>query len=98
MAKNLQGKMRKYTPQAGEPKYLTYKPYEIWESYDGSWKWYVLKKWQADDDKPYARWFTLVTSPIVPEGEMGDTYVKDIKQHARRVYVDPEFVGAAVGA
>jgi hypothetical protein len=84
--KNTQGKMRKYIPQAGEPKYLTYKPYEIWKSFDGSWTWYVLKKWQADDSKQYARWFCLVTSPIVPEGEMGDVYVSEIKSNARKVF------------
>ena len=35
--------------------------YEVWS--DGSWTWYVLKKWQVDDDKPFARWFCK-------EGEM----------------------------
>lgn len=62
-------------------------PYEIWKSRDGSWTWFVLKKWQSDDDKPYARWFCLVKTPIVPEGEMGDVYVKDIKGAAVRVDV-----------
>jgi hypothetical protein len=64
------------------------RPYEIWTSFDGSWKWHVLKKWQADDNKPYARWFCFVTSPHVPDGEYGDTYVKDIKQHARLTFTD----------
>ena len=60
--------------------------YEVWQSRDGQWKWYVLKKWQADDDKPYARWFCLVTSPIVGErGEYGDVYVKEIKENATRL-------------
>jgi hypothetical protein len=62
-------------------------PYEIWEG--GGWTWKVLKKWQAEDDKPYARWFCFVTSPVCPEGEYGDTYVKDITQYARRTYQDP---------
>ena len=65
------------------------KPYETWTSRDGTWKWHVLKKWQVNDNKPYARWFCDVVSPIVPEGEMGDTYVSDIKRHAVRTYVDP---------
>lgn len=65
-------------------------PYEIWRSFDGSWTWYVLKKWQVNDDKPYARWFCLVKSPIVPEGEYGDVYVSEIKAHARQVAVDVE--------
>ncbi len=77
-AKNPCGKMR-------EPD----NPYEIWESADGTWKWYVLKKWQIDDDKPYARWFCLVKTPFVPEGEMRDVYVAEIKNNARMTYQDP---------
>ena len=69
--KNLCGKMRTKD-----------NPYEVWRSRDGSWTWKVLKKWQANDDKPYARWFCLVTSPFCPYGEMGDVYVSDIKSHA----------------
>lgn len=59
-------------------------PYEIWANNAG-WTWRVLKKWQVDDDKPFARWFCFVTSPHVPGGEYGDTYVKDIKANARKV-------------
>jgi len=59
--------------------------YEIWESHDGSWTWYVLKKWQADDTKPYARWFCLVKTPIVPNGEMGDVYAADVMGSAIRI-------------
>lgn len=58
------------------------KPYEVWKSLDEKWQWHVLKKWQVDDDKPYARWFCLVKSPYMPEGELGDVYVKEIKAHA----------------
>lgn len=61
-------------------------PYEIWQSKDGSWEWRVLKKWQADDHKPFARWFCLVSSPIVPDGELGDCYVRDIMQQATCIY------------
>lgn len=57
-------------------------PYEIWTG--NGWEWHVLKKWQIDDAKPYARWFCLVKSPFVPDGEMGDVYVSEIKQQARR--------------
>ncbi len=57
-------------------------PYEIWES--NGWMWKVLKKWQADDTRPYARWFCHVTSPMCPEGESGDVYVLDIKSCAIR--------------
>ena len=53
-------------------------PYEVWESADGEWTWNVLKKWQIDDNKSYARWFCFVTSPFCPQGEMGDVYVHDL--------------------
>jgi len=59
--------------------------YEIWTNDGIGWTWYVLKKWQADDSKPFARWLCLVTSPHVPNGEMGDVYVSEIKQYARRI-------------
>lgn len=74
MAKNLCGKTRK--PDA---------PYEVWKSPDGTWTWKVLKKYSADDDKPYARWFCFVTSPFCPDGEYGDTYVAEIKRSAVKV-------------
>ncbi len=61
--------------------------YEIWQLRD--WTWYVLKKYQSEENEAknqYARWFCLVTNSIVGErGEMGDVYVKDIKQDAIRV-------------
>ena len=60
-------------------------PYEVWVSRDGSWTWNVLKKWQADDDKPFARWFCNVVTPMMPRGEMGDVYVSEIKANAYRV-------------
>ena len=60
-------------------------PYEVWRSPDGSWEWRVLKKWQADDDKPFARYFCSVTSPFCPQGEHGDVYVSEIKSQAVKV-------------
>lgn len=51
----------------------------------GEWQWHVLKKWQADDSKPYARWFCKVYTDMTPEGEMGDVYVSEIKDNAVRV-------------
>jgi hypothetical protein len=53
-------------------------PLEVWWSPDG-WEWRVLRKWQKNDDKPYARWACFVTSPACPSGEFGDVYVVDIK-------------------
>ena len=57
-------------------------PYEIWQNaFMPGWEWRVLKKWQADDNKPYARYFCAVKSPMTyGEWEYGDTYVTDIKQ------------------
>ena len=74
MAKNLCGKTVKRADA-----------YEVWQSLDGTWTWYVLKKWQADDNKPYARWFCDVVTPICPDGEMGDVFVSEIKQNARKI-------------
>jgi hypothetical protein len=78
MAKNLCGKMRKKE-----------NPYEVWKSFDGSWEWRVLKKYQSPEKEaqnPYAVWMCLVISPYVPYGEMGDVYVLDIKKHAEKVW------------
>lgn len=74
--KNLMGKMVKQPYKENA--------YEVWQSNDG-WTWYVLKKWQADDSAPFARWFCLVESPFTPNGELGDTYVKDIKEYGQKV-------------
>lgn len=60
-------------------------PYEIWETLDGSWRWYVLKKYQADDFKPYARWFVKAFSPHASQGELGDTYASEIMNVAHKV-------------
>lgn len=74
MAKNLQAKERKPND-----------PYEVWADKSSGWEWHVLKKWQANDDKPYARWYCLVKSPFVPDGEIGDVYVSEIKQYATKL-------------
>jgi len=59
--------------------------YEVWQSHNKSWTWYVLKKWQVNDNKQYARWFCDVVTPICPDGELGDVYVKEIKENAIRI-------------
>lgn len=64
-------------------------PYAVFES--GNWTWKVLKSWQNDNTKPYARWFCLVLTPMTGSGgDMGDTYVHDIlcTGRARLVAVD----------
>jgi hypothetical protein len=68
-------------------------PYEIWETQDmhGKWTWKVLKKYQADDDKPYARWLCGVKSPFTYGSyEMGDVYVSEIKEYAVKVFDEQE--------
>ena len=54
--------------------------YEVWQA--GDWTWYVLKKYQSEENEKkniYARWFCEVFTPITPDGELGDTYIADIK-------------------
>lgn len=58
--------------------------YEVWQS--GQWTWYVLKKWQADDHKPFARWFCKVVTPMTgPNGDLGDVYAADVMSAATKV-------------
>lgn len=61
-------------------------PYEVWKTPDGSWEWRVIKKWQVDDNKPFARWFYGVKSPYTHGSfELGDVYVSEIKKQAIKV-------------
>jgi len=58
------------------------KPHEVWVN-DSGWEWRVLKKWQKDDNKPYARWMCAVKSPYTYGGwDYGDVYVSEIKAGA----------------
>lgn len=60
--------------------------YEVWQA--GTWTWYCLKKYQSPMKEAaniYARWFCDVVTPICPDGEMGDVYVRDIKSQAVRI-------------
>lgn len=70
----------------------------VFSTPDGSWKWYVLKTYKAAKNEagdPYARWFTLVTSPFVGEaGEMGDTYAKDIRGSGMLIAASSEWTEA----
>jgi len=75
MAKNLCGKTVKEADA-----------YEVWEG--NGWVYKVLKKYLSDEAEaknPYSRYFCKVYSPFVPDGELGDVYVKDIKSHCRKV-------------
>lgn len=67
-------------------------PYEIWKgrvSIGGdilNMEWRVLKKWQVDDEKPYARWFCAVQSEATYGGwEYGDVYVSEIKRFGQKI-------------
>jgi hypothetical protein len=72
--KNTMGKMRPVN-----------QPYEVWRNSQG-WEWKVLKKWQADDNKPGARWFCAVSSPYTHGGyDMGDVYASEVMNYAERV-------------
>jgi len=77
---NLCGKMRKVND-----------PYEVWKNNNG-WEWRVLKKYQIPEKEasnPYARWFCAVKSPLTQGTyDMGDTYVRDVKDNAFKVEFD----------
>jgi hypothetical protein len=88
MIKNLQGKMVKRE-----------NAYEVWQNDRpfsiggdiqevGTWTWYVLKKYQAPETEAknqYARWLCDVVTPMCPNGEMGDTYVADVKAWSKQI-------------
>lgn len=58
-------------------------PYAVFQSPDG-WTWNVLKVWQADSTRPYARWFCKVVTPMTGrDGDLGDCYVSDVVGYAR---------------
>ena len=63
-------------------------PYEIWQSFDGTWTWNVLRKYQSpagENKNEFARWFCNVVTPMCPRGELGDVYVREIKSLARQI-------------
>ncbi len=58
------------------------KAYEVWRSSDGTGTYFVLKKYQTPEKEAknsFARWYCLVKSPVVPNGEYGDVYVSTVK-------------------
>ncbi len=62
--------------------------YEVWQSFNGQWTYFVLKKYQSPEKEatnPYARWYCMVTSPITPKGEYGDVYIATVKQGTRQI-------------
>ena len=55
----------------------------------GDFEYRVLKTYQNDDAKPFARWFLATRSPFTYGSfELGDGYVRDVVLHASLVEVD----------
>ena len=76
------------TPNPCAKKVTPETAYEVWQSYDGTWTYFVLKKYQSPEKEaqnPYARWYCLVKSPITPNGEYGDVYVSTVKRGTRQI-------------
>ena len=62
--------------------------YEVWQSPDGRWTYFVLKKYQSPEKEaqnPFARWFCMIQSPAAPNGEYGDVYVAIVKEGTRHI-------------
>ncbi len=62
--------------------------YEVWQSYNGTWTYFVLKKYQSPEQEaknPFARWYCKVVSPVVPNGDYGDVYVFTVKRGTRQI-------------
>lgn len=64
----------------------TENPYAVFRA--GDWEWRVLKRY-GKSEKPYARWFTAVSSPYTfGSFDLGDTYVADVVRHGQLVEVE----------
>lgn len=59
--------------------------YEVWQSPDGSWTYYVLAKRQTDDLQQYAIWLCACVSPFETDMAGHDTYASDVRSHCRRI-------------
>ncbi len=57
--------------------------YEVWEDASGTWRWFVLKKYQSPEHEalnPYSRWHCAVQSPLTHgRFEFGDVYASNVK-------------------
>jgi len=65
-----------------------HKPIEVWVSFCGTWRWEVYRRYSKPENElkqEYARWFCKVYSPFVPDGELGDVYVKEVVEVARKI-------------
>lgn len=55
----------------------------------GGFEYRVLKTYQNDDSKDFARWFLATKSPYTYGSlELGDGYVRDVVLHAELTQVD----------
>ena len=61
----------------GEQPYLTFSTEAGF--FDGACTWHVLKTYQNDQTKQYARWLVQAISGMTgPSGDFGDAYVYDV--------------------
>ena len=67
--------------------------YEVWQSYDGTFTYFVLKKYQSPEQEVknlYARWYCMVLSPATTaRGDSGDVYVATVKDGTSQVIHNP---------
>ena len=67
--------------------------YEVWQSYDGTFTYFVLKKYQSSEQEAkntYARWYCMVLSPATTaRGDFGDVYVLTVKDGTTQVIHNP---------
>lgn len=66
--------------------------YEVWQSFDGWFTTYVLKKYKSPSNEakdPYARWYVCTTTPHNTRGEYGDTYAAEVKRTSTKVSHNP---------
>ncbi len=66
--------------------------YEVWQSFDGWFTTYVLKKYknpEAEEKDSYARWYVCTTTPNNKSGEYGDTYATTVKSSSNKLSVNP---------
>ena len=71
-------------------------PYAIYEANGGVVRWHILKTYKqasSEAKDPFARWFVVAYSDATgPRGDMGDTYIKEIKHYGRLVSASKEWI------
>jgi len=73
-------------------------PYAIYRSHDGTWEWRVLKAYQTDDRKPFARWHCAVKSPLTfGSYEYGDEYCEVVMRGGIDVTKEEKMAEAVMG-